>query len=189
MLLDAYEFEERVACVFRMFSATRHDHLCLWAGAAWTIFVHGFLFIMFIDARKFPEESTERDLNALRVLCTIGLIVSFVPFIGWELEYGSAFSYFWPLHGVKRISKYTWRVGVFLKTVLLAHTVALIAAALTSLLPLDDEQQRSLFRLPLTSRLSYLDALLVPVCTAFPVAAMLIYTGVPNTSSEMKKPF
>lgn len=168
----------------------RTDTCCLWAGAASSLFVHIFLFVLFESARDRPDESTDQQVHALRALCGVGIVLVTAPYIGWELEYGSAFSYFWPLHGIARISGYTWRVGIFLKAALVAHIVAFIAAFCAEGRPLksSDGSDTELLGLRLLSRLSYVDALLVPVCSAFPVAAMLIYTGVPNISHAVKKP-
>ena len=163
----------------------------LFVGAASSLLVTSFFLFLFLatlgqSIKQASSGGEDDSILVLRLLCTTAFLTSAVPFISWELRYGSAFSYFWPLHGIKRIDDYTWRVGLFLKTFFLASIVALLVSFLADS-PLDAlAEHLNDTELPLLSQLSYVDALLVPLCSAFPIIATLIYTAIPNTTSKAK---
>ena len=158
----------------------------LLTGAATALFVYVFCIALFIDARRTDTLNTQDSIVTLRAICFVSFVTSTLPFLAWELEYGSAFSYFWPLHGLKRIDDYTWRIGLFLKTIFLASSIALLVAFLAGPSLGEFAEHFNATELPVLSRLSYVDALMVPVCAACPIIATLIYTAVPNLGNKTK---
>lgn len=90
----------------------------------------------------------------------------------WECQNGSAFSYVFTMHGTRRLRHRTWRIGTLLKTVLLGAVGALLVA-----LVLTNDIDWYVNGLRLLSPASSLDALLVAVCFAFPVAVLAIYAA------------
>lgn len=158
------------------------------------VFVGLFLIEVFGDNADGASDDNKTEM--LRAISALALVLSSVSFLAWELNYGSAFSYFWPLHGLKRIDDFTWRVGIFVKAFFIASLVTFLTMLI---MHSDDDSSISATKnfsatlsdgdgddsLPILSRLSYVDALLVPTCIAFPLIALLIYTAVPNNTYKI----
>lgn len=108
------------------------------------------------------------------VLALVALVVLFVAsllaYTIWECNFGSAFSYFFPLHGSQRLRHQTWRFGTLIKTSVLGLLVALLVRTI-----LVRDIAVHINGVRVLSPLSTLDALLVPLCLAFPSAALLLY--------------
>lgn len=152
-------------------------------GASTALFVYLFLIVFFF--LEMPHETTDKVMAhtaifRLRALCWIAFLTSFVPFLAWELRFGSAFSFFWPLHGIQKIEMLTWRIGIFLKVTFLSSIISLLASYLASSMTGKFVEHFNYTDLPVLSELSYLDALLIPTCAAFPIIAVLLYTVVPD---------
>lgn len=90
----------------------------------------------------------------------------------WECANGSAFSYVFPMHGTHRLRHRTWRIGTLLKTTVLGAVGALLVALL-----LTRDIDWRINGLRILSPASSLDALLVAVCFAFPVAVLALYAA------------
>jgi len=117
-------------------------------------------------AHALQPPGTALMLAALAVLAT----TSALGYALWECTNGSAFSYFFPLHGARRMAHRTWRIGTLLKTALVGTVLALVVGTL-----LRADIAWSIDNLRILSPLSALDALLVPLCFAFPLAALAVY--------------
>jgi hypothetical protein len=162
-------------------------------GISTSLFIYAFLVGLFLveppPQQLIVEKALARaDIFTLRALCWIALLTSFVPFLAWELKFGSAFSFFWPLHGVSRTEMTTWRIGIFLKVIFLSSIISLLASYLASPTTGRFMETFNYTDLPLLSELSYIDALLVPVCAAFPIIAIMLYTVVPSVSPSPSPP-
>lgn len=163
------------------------------------------LFLAEVFGHRSDNTSSDADkTQMLRAITALALVFSIVPYAAWETNYGSAFSYFWPLHGIGRIGDFTWRVGIFVKAFFIASLVSLLTTLImhsndgdaatnrqnfsivTTVAAAADSTLENDASLPILSRLSYVDALLVPTCIAFPLIALLIYTAIPNITNKIK---
>ncbi len=155
------------------------DFVCLIVGAINFLFVHMFIIALFVMQDKFQTIGAEENLLALRTLCFAGFLVDLVTFFAWEAEYGNAFSFFWPLHGAQRLRTESWRIGIFIKVLLISDFISLLFALITGSSLHIFVERINMTPHTIMSRLSTIDAELVAVCTTFPITITLIYTVLP----------
>lgn len=173
--------------VYGTLAGAGHDYVCLFAATCSFLFVHGVVLVLYLQERETRSEvSNERALATLRMLCFIALLTDVAPYVGWEMQYGSAFSYFWPLHGARRLRDDTWRIGIFLKTLLITDFIALLFALCTGSFAHVFVERFNVTPVALVSRLSSVDAELVLLCFTFPVLITLAYTALPFRSKQLK---
>jgi len=174
--------------VYGTLTGASRDYACLFAATCSFLFVHSVVLVLYFQERELRDVTNERNLVTLRMLCFIALLTDIVPFMGWEMQYGSAFSYFWPMHGAGRLRDDTWRIGIFLKTLLITDFIALLFALCTGSFAHVFVERFNVTPVTLVSQLSSVDAELVLLCFTFPVLITLLYTALPFRSKQLKAP-
>jgi len=90
----------------------------------------------------------------------------------WEYRHGDLFSYFFPLHGVRRVEPLTWRLGIMAKTKFVGVILLLLLAVLFT-------QSHPMFSadgVQILSAITGLQLLLASVALSFLGIALLLYT-------------
>jgi len=136
-------------------------------GAACYAALFSALFL-YAAANALQPPGVVISLAALAVLAA----VSAFGYTLWECANGSAFSYFFPMHGTRRLTHRTWRIGTLLKTSVVGALGALLVATV-----LTNDIGWHMNGLRLLSPASSLDALLVAICFGFPTAVLFIYAA------------
>jgi len=132
------------------------------------------IFVAYVHQSGGDDESSDGlsagSASAKSVLTYAAFGIVLVGYVVWETAYGSAFSYFFPLHGAARVANAAWRFGTFVKTAFVATTIALLVdVVLTRNITGAINGMRTL------SPISQLTSLLVPACFAFPVLVIFVY--------------
>lgn len=148
------------------------------------------VFVLYISSSS--SLSYDKDIFNLKLTLWCGILFSGIAYVGWEAEYGSAFSYYLPMHGSKRVQRKQWEVGIFIRSTFVAMVLAQVFAftAVSSAEKEAAHRQLSVSRedeRKFMSHLNFGDALLVPVTCAFPLLALLIYTLIDNHRKPNKK--
>jgi magnesium-transporting ATPase (P-type) len=108
--------------------------------------------------------------NLLRI--TLSIVAFFgaaAAYIGWEAYFGSAFSYFYPLHGAERVAATVWRVGVVAKAIFMALLLVVLSQLLTIAFSATFDD------LLIMTPVRTLTLLLIPVSLGFPLGVLAVY--------------
>ena len=125
---------------------------------------------------ELPADSSETELSpkltfVLAVVAALGALASSVNYLVWEYLYGDAFSYFFPLHGARRIDDLTWRLGIVLKTKFVSVWLLIFIALL-----LTHDTPFTISGVRVITPVTPLQLLLVGVTQTLLTVPLLVYT-------------
>ncbi len=87
----------------------------------YTLFAFTLLCYFGALGTLFRAQSSANDLsNTIRLLYVLASVVFVVFYCFWESSHGCAFSYWFPLHGSRRVSRADWRFGILIRFTLSA---------------------------------------------------------------------
>ena len=139
-----------------------------------TIVLWGALIWLFLaQALEHPDtvELTESRQRAYYVLLGIAFAVSLIRYGAWEIENGTAFSYWFPMHGHRRVDDSSWRLGIFVRTEFLT---VLLQGVLVVLFR-HDYDSLMLSGVPIFTKLTTWEILLYTVCQVLVDLVLLLY--------------
>lgn len=135
-----------------------------------------------IAALYLLQSSANEFASGVRLLYTLVAVIFLIFYLFWESRHGCAFSYWFPLHGTRRVEARDWRFGVLIRLALSLVLIRLFAALL--LLPGDQQcvlaARPTYDGMPLFSCISVRTFLLSSLATLLLVTALLFYATAPQ---------
>ena len=139
----------------------------LFSVAIWTVQLA--LYLVDPGSEALPEGRAQ----ALLIMLVVSFFVSAVSYGLWEADHGTAFSYFFPLHGAQRVAEHEWRFGVFAR----ANFVSLLTVLVLSLVFTHSYPSFTIRGVPVLTPITGVQLLLYSVAQSFVGMTLLLYAA------------